>query len=266
MDAEVFLHPPTHHPHSIPSSHHTASLRGHLGFSLNPWLVETTHPSSTRIQILIRKIDSTGESGLTHRQTDREKGRWRAARTGPHPLIYVSALPHQQAGGLTGIKRRCKGGMNRGEERKMKGRSWLSWKTNRRPVCDWHLVIVTSSSCLCHTQQTHKWISPGKGLWLAVISASRHLSSAFHITFHTQTRTKDLTSSRAVQETFNQMTVNCSNTKPNANNFLRLPPLFISSESLSVKIHSPGLLSAPPTLPRSPLYHFLFGLCPFPSP
>lgn len=53
-----FFTPPTYYLHSIPSSHSIGSPRGHLGFSLYPWLVERTHPSSTRMQILNRKIDS----------------------------------------------------------------------------------------------------------------------------------------------------------------------------------------------------------------
>lgn len=169
--------PPTHHPHSIPSSHRKGSLRGHLGFSLNPWQVDRTHPSSTRIQILIRKIKSKRWSRWTDRQTGRETARWREAMTNPHPLIYVSPHPHQPAGGRTGMRRRWKGGMNR-EKKNWKDRVGLH-KTNPRPACDWHLVTVTSSYRLCHTQQTHKHTDES-----ALAKAYASLSSLHRVTFH----------------------------------------------------------------------------------
>lgn len=182
--------PPTHYPRSIPSSHHIGSLRGHLGFSLDLWLLEETHPSSTRIQILNRKVDSRTLERQTNRKMEIKKRYEERPRRPPAPSFTPPSACRWND--------RNKEEMNRGQRRKNERTGVGFYKTNPHPVCDWHLVTVTSSSRLCHTRQTHRWISPGIGLWHSVIFASCHLSSAFHITFHTKTRTKRLPSSRAV--------------------------------------------------------------------
>lgn len=146
--------PPTHYPRSIPSSHHIGSLRGHLGFSLDLWLLEETHPSSTRIQILNGKVDSRTLERQTNRKMERKKDMTRGQDDPPLPHLH----PHQHAGGMTGIKRRWNGEMNRGQ--KWKDRSWLL--QNKPPPCLWlascHCdIFLPSLSHSTDTQMNQPW-------------------------------------------------------------------------------------------------------------
>lgn len=127
-------------------------------------MLEETHPSSTRTQILDRETDSR-RIEKTHTQTDRQTGRvrgegdhkkkrdMRRGRDDPHTLIYnPSACRWKDGNKEGGEKRETNGGQGRKNERTRVG----AYKTNPRPARDWHLVTVTSSSRPRHTRQTHR--------------------------------------------------------------------------------------------------------------
>lgn len=130
-----FSPPPTYYPCSIPSSHHTGSLRGHPGFGLDaggntPILHKDSNPRQRDGQQRIEKTDK--QKGRVRGEGERKKKDMRRGLRRP-PLPHLH--PHQHAGGMTGIKRGVKT-ERRTEDRggKMKGRESALTKQTPAPL------------------------------------------------------------------------------------------------------------------------------------
>lgn len=164
---------PTYYPCSIPSSHHTGSLRGHPGFGLDAG-------GNTPILHKDRETDSRGLKRQTNRKVEwggreKEKKRYeeRPATT-PTPSFTPPSACRWNDGNKEGGENRE---TNRGQRRKNERTGVGAYKTNPRPARDWHLVTMTSSS----RPPSHSTDTQMNQPWRRL---HRALSSLHRVTFH----------------------------------------------------------------------------------